>query len=87
MESVLKCGGTAFDPVRMRGAPEQAFLPGFAPTSTLLEERKNRNWVFSKIEQNKVERDHKSDYFKKLWGGSEIISRFFPGSFPDFQTF
>lgn len=32
MGSVLKCCGTASDPVRMRGAPEQAYLPGFAPT-------------------------------------------------------
>ena len=31
MGSVLKCCGTASDPVRMRGAPEQAYLPGFAP--------------------------------------------------------
>ncbi len=30
MGSVLRCCGTASDPVRMRGAPEQAYLPGFA---------------------------------------------------------
>ena len=31
MGSVLSCCGTATDPVRIRGAPEQAYLPGFAP--------------------------------------------------------
>ena len=30
MGSVLRCCGTASDSVRMRGAPEQAYLPGFA---------------------------------------------------------
>lgn len=31
MFSVLKCCGTAERPVRMRAAPEQCYLPGFAP--------------------------------------------------------
>ena len=30
MGSVLRSCGTASDSVRMRGAPEQAYLPGFA---------------------------------------------------------
>ena len=30
MGSVLRSCGTASDPVRMRGAPEQTYLPGFA---------------------------------------------------------
>ena len=32
MGSVLKCCGTASGTVRMRAAPEQAYLPGFAPS-------------------------------------------------------
>ncbi len=28
--SVLKCRGAASDPIRMRAAPGQAYLPGFA---------------------------------------------------------
>ncbi len=31
LASVLRCCWTASDPARMRAAPEQAFLPGFAP--------------------------------------------------------